>query len=463
VWERIPFQRTPFGEDLIWADSVLRGGYTIVFDPEAVVIHSHEYRPGSIYSRTHIDGWLNRAYFRRYCMEKLSHVFIMTLRQFHGDRRFLKAKKLPLRTRMRECFTSLAYHFFEFYGFYMGGRTHDRLYPVLPCAARPLRILFPLSDSTLKKRENVRSIQELAQCLIQQGHRVSFLHGGGSSKPGGFTQDDGEGVPTYRVGFNPMDEEIDLGQPLPRLEKALEAVFESASPDVVHLQDFRAFTSGVMEFCHARGFPAVVTLKDLWFRCPQGDLVRPDGNFCSNRHPPGLGCIACRANQPEFVFLAGQISGLARKGFCKISQEPSARKASPKRGEFAKRMGYLMRMDEMRKRLNQAEFVLVPSPFIKAKSLEAGLDPKGVIPVRYGGDALPLEKTKESLEFSDSAMASLLSHSNEEQGVDSFARVLIVKYQQAISNHKHKREAMLQDDLKLCGRVEGRSGSPCHT
>ena len=43
VWEKIPFPRTDFAEDLEWAKRVLEAGYKIVYEPESVVYHSHEF------------------------------------------------------------------------------------------------------------------------------------------------------------------------------------------------------------------------------------------------------------------------------------------------------------------------------------------------------------------------------------------------------------------------------------
>lgn len=42
VWRRIPFRRTPIGEDLEWAKEVLLAGFRLEYVPSAVVVHSHE-------------------------------------------------------------------------------------------------------------------------------------------------------------------------------------------------------------------------------------------------------------------------------------------------------------------------------------------------------------------------------------------------------------------------------------
>ena len=57
VWERHPFPRTAFGEDVLMARAVLEAGHRIVYDSEATVEHSHDYeRPNETYQRAKIDG-----------------------------------------------------------------------------------------------------------------------------------------------------------------------------------------------------------------------------------------------------------------------------------------------------------------------------------------------------------------------------------------------------------------------
>lgn len=54
VWQQQHFGHINFGEDIDWAERVLRQGYHIVYEPEAAVIHSHN-RPMSYeYKRTYI-------------------------------------------------------------------------------------------------------------------------------------------------------------------------------------------------------------------------------------------------------------------------------------------------------------------------------------------------------------------------------------------------------------------------
>lgn len=58
VWESIPFEKAPFGEDLRWGKAVVEAGHKLVYEPRAAVIHSHE--RGALYDlrRHYADGLL---------------------------------------------------------------------------------------------------------------------------------------------------------------------------------------------------------------------------------------------------------------------------------------------------------------------------------------------------------------------------------------------------------------------
>lgn len=54
VWERHPFPETPIAEDAEWARDVLLSGYSVVYVPEAVVVHSHDRSAGYELRRTYL-------------------------------------------------------------------------------------------------------------------------------------------------------------------------------------------------------------------------------------------------------------------------------------------------------------------------------------------------------------------------------------------------------------------------
>ena len=63
VWERIPFERTRFGEDLRWGKAVVGAGHKLVYEPRSAVLHSHE--RGALYDlrRHYVDALVLQELF----------------------------------------------------------------------------------------------------------------------------------------------------------------------------------------------------------------------------------------------------------------------------------------------------------------------------------------------------------------------------------------------------------------
>jgi rhamnosyltransferase len=60
VFRRLPFRQTDFGEDLIWGKEALEAGCKILYEPSAVVLHSHNYSLLEIFRRNFDDGFALR-------------------------------------------------------------------------------------------------------------------------------------------------------------------------------------------------------------------------------------------------------------------------------------------------------------------------------------------------------------------------------------------------------------------
>ena len=68
LWERHPFPRAAFGEDVLMARALLEAGSVVVYDAEAVVEHSHDYDEQETYSRAFTDGRFNAEWLDRICV-----------------------------------------------------------------------------------------------------------------------------------------------------------------------------------------------------------------------------------------------------------------------------------------------------------------------------------------------------------------------------------------------------------
>ncbi|MFH1999663.1 MAG: glycosyltransferase [Planctomycetota bacterium] len=438
VWEKIPYPRTPFGEDIIWSNCVQRAGYTVVFDPSSVVIHSHEYQPFSIYPRTHIDGWFNKAYFQRTCFEKLSHVFIMTWRQFREDRLFLKTKDLGAVRRWRESLTSLIYHFMEVLGAYMGARVQgETLYALAPVEAGPLRILMVMSDSTGSDHEGgADAVVDLAKELIELGHEVVLLQPGPEHAAAGLSYGAKDGVPMITLG---CEERLDPDfiEAIPaELGRLFDDVFEEHKPHVIHCQDFRPFTLYMAERAGRQGFPCIITLNDFWFRCARTDLVRPHGIPCLTRHPLRLGCAICKGNCPEFIFAAGIIDKLAGERVSSLFERLDAKgRGKPGGSRFRTEAGgmlnrfarFMRRPETTRRALKSVSYIMAPDPFTRQKCIEAGFDEGKVVMLRGRHSSGPKESLKHAMQ--EKSCERKLWEAGDSN--PSHTSQMVVKYRQA--------------------------------
>ncbi len=80
VWEKIPYERTKFGEDIEWSKKALEAGFKIVYEPGATVVHSHSRPLLHEYQRT------------RLCHRRLYEIFGM---------RTVPTRKLVLRYALK--------------------------------------------------------------------------------------------------------------------------------------------------------------------------------------------------------------------------------------------------------------------------------------------------------------------------------------------------------------------------
>jgi len=63
VWERIPFEKTRFGEDLRWGKAVVEAGHKLVYEPRSAVLHSHERGPLYDLKRHYVDALILHELF----------------------------------------------------------------------------------------------------------------------------------------------------------------------------------------------------------------------------------------------------------------------------------------------------------------------------------------------------------------------------------------------------------------
>ncbi len=126
----------------------------------------------------------------------------------------------------------------------------------------------------------------------------------------------------------------------PRSQAIFEALLAREKPDILHVQHFAQWGSGVLASAHARALPSVVTLHDYYLLCANACLFRGDGSLCRGD------CSEC-------------LHGL-----------PPARSSGPPRSldSVAEE-----RRAQHRVHLALASAVIAPSQFLAALMLERGL------------------------------------------------------------------------------------------
>ncbi len=397
VWQQLPLVRGMMGEDIRYAKAVLEAGWTVVFDPTSEVLHSHEYEAASVHARTQVDADMNMRLLDRTCIDELKHVWIMTVRSWKEDRRYLATTPLSKIDKVKWSLLSPVYHFAEFHGFWKGGRRARRERTALDPAQVPvlgpaLKILMVVHGFPPDSWAGVEVLSlTLARALRERGHEVVlFVRSPGTPEEHDRSVHEAEfdGFKVHRfvnhLAFSGVDETYRFRP----AEDAFDKVLAAEQPDVVHLQHMIHLSTGLIDRCQVGDVPCVVTLSDFWARCPKVQLIRPDRSNCLIP-PPGLGCAACVKDKPKLIDPLARVDRLLG-GLATLWAEgvPQSVPAPPPGREKSKQdtASLLRREVWMREVLQRADSLVVPSVTLK-KSMEGlGIPAADIALSAYGMD-----------------------------------------------------------------------------
>jgi rhamnosyltransferase len=122
VWEQDRFGRINFGEDIDWAERVLKRGFKIIYEPKAAVIHSHD-RPLSYeYKRTYV---CHRKLYNQFRLQVAPTLYTALHAMVHWTLRDMLhiARHEPnWPTKLRLIFQSPVYNFLRVWGQYKAVR-----------------------------------------------------------------------------------------------------------------------------------------------------------------------------------------------------------------------------------------------------------------------------------------------------------------------------------------------------
>jgi len=90
VWKVIPFPEVDFGEDQLWAMQILVNGYSKIWSPNSIVMHSHSYGLAASIKRSYQESFYFKKYFNYDLQKNIRSTAKSFLKRTAGDIRFLR-------------------------------------------------------------------------------------------------------------------------------------------------------------------------------------------------------------------------------------------------------------------------------------------------------------------------------------------------------------------------------------
>ena len=384
LWERHPFPRTNFGEDILLARALLEAGFTVVYDDVATVEHSHDYDPAEMRSRARIDAQFNAEYLGRICVGSLSDARVLVQRQLEADRAGLAGSGLLPEEIEAELRRAHELRLAAFEGLHEGGLSARR-YPasrVLEPQEIALHILYVVHGFPPDTWAGTEIYTyNIALEMQRRGHRCTVLHRvpeARSVAEGGapdFAIDEGEfqGLRvlrwTHRLEHRNLRESYQHDQ----AEQAFARLLRREEPDLVHFQHLIHTSAGLVHVARRAGLPTVVHCHDYWALCARVQLIRPDGERCEGNQ--GAGCYPCvKGKELGAVGPLAKLSTIAGPMLAGLERELLPGRGPA--GAVAQRLSgfgdLLARHEYVTGAYAAADLRISPSRFLRAKYLESG-------------------------------------------------------------------------------------------
>jgi len=299
LWELHPFPRTWFGEDVLLARALLEGDWTVVYEADAVVEHSHDYDAAETRRRAVIDARFSVEWLDRDCVASAKDAEALTERLTQEDAARLAALVPDAAARESLVRESRELRRAAFMGLYEGGRrsrAEGRRYPRSKLRdSRLLSILYVVHGFPPDTWAGTEVYTlNLAREMQARGHTVAILtRAPAAADEPDFTlrEDEVLGLRVLRMTHRLEHAALDESYSQPRAEAPFRRALEALRPDVVHFQHLIHSTVGLVEVARSAGLSTVVHTHDFWALCSRVQMIRPDGVRCASNM--GSGCYLC--------------------------------------------------------------------------------------------------------------------------------------------------------------------------
>lgn len=296
LWERHPFPRTNFGEDVLMARALLEAGFTVVYDDAAVVEHSHDYESDECFARGKIDGAFNAEWLDRICVGSRSDALVLTGRQLERDRMALEAAGLSKTDVERELKRVRAQREATFLGLWEGGREQRRRPTTTVRKGTTLSLLYVVHGFPPDTWAGTEIYTyNLAIEMQRRGHRVTVLArvpADDRELPDFHVEDtEFQGLRVLRMTHRLAHAGLRESYHQPKAEAVFRTILAREQPDLVHFQHLIHTSAGLVHVAKAAGLATVITCHDYWSICARVQLIRPDGEICPENM--GSGCYLC--------------------------------------------------------------------------------------------------------------------------------------------------------------------------
>ncbi|HKE02295.1 MAG TPA: glycosyltransferase, partial [Planctomycetota bacterium] len=248
AWERFPFPRTSFGEDVLWARGVIESGSRIVFAPGSRVFHGHDDPPAVAGERARVDGRFNALHLGRVAIASLPDALRLGARLSWHD-----AKKVrSWRERVRAPRVRLA----QTFGLWRGGRVRARAAVPRFLERSRLRVLYVVHGFPPESFAGTEVYaRQLALAMAARGHDVGVFYrsGAGDLPDLALEESEREGIRHFRVGHALAFRHAGESYAHETVEARFAEALDRFRPEVVHFQHLIHLSARLVGMARERG------------------------------------------------------------------------------------------------------------------------------------------------------------------------------------------------------------------